>query len=586
MYHRTLTSKPARRPLPVFIVITMLLAGAWSACLVGENDAAVIGNCSSEVHCFASQNCQIGGCADGPADVTQEVSLLITPGASREDLAPNWVRNVPMTTGRLHPTFQLAPPLQVEGTVTRRINADTDDGVPEPATVFFRALTGVPGNHFTTAAGTDITGRFVASLPGTSYEATIALTRDDMPDVVTRIEDIGVYELRALQLRVPATNYFVAWQGTVQRIDSGGLLQPVSSALVFAVSERSGVQSTSATTGADGSFVVYVDPAEAPYSFHVRPRQQADELDGPAFDLPDVTFEAATPEIIVRPNGDDGPDTAELPGAGLVAVRWNDFITVRGTVVDADGLPVSAAQILATSDLVTAADTASAIAVRSSRFTQRAESTSNGEFTMRLPPDEDFIVTAFVDNDERMLFAEATSLSTTPEGIAEAAMELVAVGPSTLSGTALAPASRGTDAGQVIVRYELIEHSDHPVDLWQIAPVQTVFSAISDANGHYELPLLPGRYRRSAEPVDGQPFPFLYDEVQVAADDTELPPVQFEAGGYTSGVITVADDSGEPVANAAVEAWIEQEGEQRKISSATTDSNGRYVLVLPTGDAD
>ena len=558
---------PRQLPLALGVLALLLAVAALAGCgeeTSGGSTWAL--TCSNDAQCFSRQTCQFELCVDGARDQELQLSFYFQPPGTRTDLTDNWVRDVPWTTGRTARTWQLDPPVSVQGTV-RRGEGLTAPG--ERSTVFFAARNGIPGRRFRQSAQTDDEGNFTANLPGKVYDITITPQRDDVPETTLLFDELR--NDTPLRINLPGTDHYTRWQGRVVQLNLDGETIPVTRASIIATSVDGSTTSTRSDTDAEGRFAVYVDPDTGPYRFQVRPGLTATS-GSVVGSVPSVTFIAAWPEPLVS----DSPAVAEVPGGGdLVIGQWPQPRFHVGSAVDTLGNPVPGARVLISARIPEALTPEIGIPVERAIIEQRAIAGRDGRFVATLVPGVDYRITAIEVGDQLRL-SEPLFVTTDDlrDGLVVTLEDIGVAGvrPLTLRTGEVVPG--------LTVAIQPETFRDHPIGWYDIPTSLLRYVSATGPDGVARLPAFEGSWTVR---VDSGPFTSLAPTtrtLRLAPDETvdlQLDPATVIAG-------RVADANGNSVAGVAVEIYAEFDDTSRLLGTGTTDANGQYRVVIPVSE--
>jgi hypothetical protein len=474
-------------------------------------------------------------------------------------------------------------PIDVHGVV--HDEASTSTLIPQ-ASIHFRSIPLIPGRSqsfetTTSNENPEQAGHFIRRLPQGAYTVTIQPPDNfGLPVPPQRIQNLRIDDGTGdLALPVANPNYLIYPKGVLQ-VQSGTQVEPLAGMGVRAVelardgTAVSGATSLSRTVSSDasGSFQlgllplpVEKDTGPSALRLQVGPFQS--NILFPTFwDLP----------LKVETKQDSSPPSTvftlaplELPGS---------LVTVRGSVIDPNGAPVSGARV----SFVTTTDARTASGRFS--FNNTTLSRNDGTFELQLYP-ADYTAIAQPPAD--------------PAGDVPTNMGLCGV---TQSGSGIpvrVDSAGGVPFGQVTLACEQQRWIDGIVLNRQRSlvsgatveafrrptaefPTGMKFQTKSLADGSFSLPVVTGTYDLLIRPPDALKLPFRWVRgFEVGAEEL----------GYSQGFELddpfelfgqVIDDSSGQAVQATIEAFVVvDESISLRIGRSASNSNGQYRLVLP-----
>jgi hypothetical protein len=522
--------------------------------------------CQTSSQCVGEQVCQLGRCVYGEPGKSLLLDLYVRPLNENEaewTAAPFQALSV--VTGESELELTVPPPATINGRV-RFANEGEDDIEPVQATVFIRAKQGIPSSLFQTSIGTEADGSFSVQVPPGNYEVTVIPSqRPDIPERLFNVDEL--VGSRNIDFVIARPDNFLRWQGRIVQQTEERVLKPIPSATVYAISEDNGTLSTKGVTDEDGVFTLFVDPDEGPFRFQVRP-QRTDSGEDNQFAIPNASFSPVDPIIT-----SDDPLTGELPGSGdLIAGSWSIADEVIGTVVDANGVPVSGARIVATTDGTEEGVANPSIPLESSVHTYRTSSDEDGVFSLQLIQGVEYTLRAAATGERRLLSA----VSTIDTDLDLEELRVALSQPSRRTIDIDFPDSE-TPAEGVTVRATPLTFRNSEIAEYGVSPDSLRAEAVTDLEGRAELEIFSGQHRFDLIPEDASGLPNTTRQIFVPSRETQVD-LDLSSGGIIRGELS--SSTGSPVTGATVEAFIN--GSSRVVSTTTSTAEGQFSLILPT----
>ncbi len=538
--------------------LALLFGLTCAGCDAGMNDmSADAAPCASDDDCVAGV-CQFGVCGTDAGDATWTVALSIEPPDFRPDLVAQQTTSVQVGAGRELPDFRLSTPVLLSGFVAY------DNGVPVEGDVRFRAVNGVAGRRIVATAQTEPGGGIITATvaPG-RYDVTVIPNRADVPRTILRDQLISTgspdtcpgnpeVHCQVLQLIVPSAQRYVPLRGVVQRREPR--IVPVAGTRVYATSADGQVESTTATTAEDGSFLVFIDPTVEDVAFHVR---SGDDTSVPSYDF----------VPIVLPDTDDVDIVLSLG-------NWTEPTPWTVNVKAPDGTYLDEALVTARTEREPD-DTADPLAVPIERVTWERqltgdEASSPGTFSVDLAPGSWELTAAALGLPWGPAGPVVVEVGDTP-GTTDMSLD----GTRRIEGRVISGAAGAPLAG-ARVEFMLTSVRGTSVDVYGIGGSMVGATPVTDDSGRFSAELPPGVYSATVVPTEVSGLARYTTPIDLEATDFAV--ISVPPAGVTFG--RVLDRDGSPLPGATVEAWTD-EGDAILLARSVTDADGEYRLLLP-----
>lgn len=372
-------------------------------------------------------------------------------------------------------------------------------------------------------------------------------------------------------IELPSLEHFVHVSGRV--VLSGEEERPLPGAKVVAVSAESGDMSSTGTTDEDGWFDLLVQPPSSPvgesYSLLLRPSL-----------LNETVPETVLDEILVTEDLDAGTYTVD----GLSNLR-----TVTVMVMDASG-----AFIL--NDLQGTTVSLTGSTVNGDMDVEHSvDSVGTSEFS--LPPGLYVLSVVPPEGSSMGIYQEIVTIS---DSQTKTALQVALEEKLLVHGWVMDASGSEVEGCRVVATFT--GKGLYP----ETSPLPTrKADALTDRDGHYQLRLDPGQYTLHVEPPDGSGLPRLIQQNVFLANSQQRTlrlsnPVV--VSGRVHGIAETSVDAAlgsqdgaqasnstpEPVAGVRIEFFDEIDDRVYlgtttpvPMAVATTDEEGRYVLILP-----
>lgn len=288
--------------------------------------------------------------------------------------------------------------------------------------------------------------------------------------------------------------------------------------------------------------------------------------------------------------------SVDLSGGGQVALTLYELDAqpkhIEAGVVDSDGAPVAASIEIQSTSL-------SGLTNASYRFT--TETTSDGAFTADLPLG-DYRVLARPTLDRGLASSQALTMDSwtirAEDLCCGRTVELI--DRAELGGRVVDGLGRPITLASIVASPSLPGPLGYLANALGLSPVlPREATAQPDADGVFTLAVDAGQFDLSVRPPSGSLFPWIVRSRVSIAPASGDGPARSDLGdlvGEFPAVVlgTIEDSSGSPIAGAVVRAWLpladpitnaDSAGTVIQVVEATTDSQGRYVLPLPTSIA-
>lgn len=473
-----------------------------------------------------------------PDLVPVTVSLRIVPSDDL-GLEEGYINNIELGDDSAAVVLVLDRLVSVSGAVT------TSAGPISGATLTFRRSEGIEGVPYVRTATTELAGTYYVALPPGTYSATVRTEDASLPPIVRDLE-VTTDTSFSPNFPDPAAYYVVTGQlvrthETVAETDGEETLieeVPIQRARVFLTSPTTGrVLSTEGET-AEGAFSVRVHPTEADYAIRLLPGSGSEPL-------PDLTLET----VHIADSTDLGT---------LVAGDWEDSVEVQGTVAGVNG----------SQQAIDGAAVFFVMELEHGDFTEVTYADADGRFSSSVIPGA-YDVTLIPPANVEFAAQTFSGRVINPAGEQVEDSTFPLVHKPSLLGMVRDP--YGAPLAGVTITAEPI---DFEISALSLGPVSTV----TDSSGNYLMQVHPGNQLLTLlPPSDSGLSPMLLETVQVSSDRRMDPQMSFShsASGLVVGPGDVA------VAEATVEAYVHLSGRPILLSSATTDTSGRFLLDIP-----